>query len=55
MDQLAAQYIKLFPENVGTLALDAIVQHSQSKAADIFIGASSYGHVSRILLRVGRY
>ncbi|KAF5846576.1 hypothetical protein GGP41_004641 [Bipolaris sorokiniana] len=40
--QLAAQYISLFPDNVRTLVLDAISQHSQSEAADIFIGASSY-------------
>ncbi|KAJ5065623.1 hypothetical protein J3E74DRAFT_462115 [Bipolaris maydis] len=35
-------YISLFPDNVRTLVLDAISQHSQSEAADIFIGASSY-------------
>ncbi|USP80977.1 tap domain-containing protein [Curvularia clavata] len=43
--QLAAQYISLFPNNVRTLALDAVVQHSQAKAAEILIGASSYEHV----------
>lgn len=43
--QLAAQYISLFPDNVRTLALDAVVPHSQSKAVDIFISASSYEHV----------
>jgi pimeloyl-ACP methyl ester carboxylesterase len=43
--QLAAQYISLFPDNVRTLALDAVVQHSQSRAANIFIDASSYEFV----------
>jgi pimeloyl-ACP methyl ester carboxylesterase len=40
--QLGAQYISLFPENFRTLALDAIVQHSQSEAANIHIDTSSY-------------
>lgn len=40
--QIGAQYISLFPENIRTLALDAIVQHSQSEAANIHIDTSSY-------------
>ncbi|KAF1836408.1 hypothetical protein BDW02DRAFT_567150 [Decorospora gaudefroyi] len=40
--QLGAQYISLFPENFRTLALDAIVQHSQSDAVNIHIDTSSY-------------
>ncbi|RAQ99416.1 tap domain-containing protein [Stemphylium lycopersici] len=40
--QLGAQYIGLFPDNVRTFALDAIVQHSQSEAANIHIDTSSY-------------
>jgi pimeloyl-ACP methyl ester carboxylesterase len=43
--QIGVQYISLFPENVRTLALDAIVQHSQSEAANIHIDTSSYEHV----------
>jgi pimeloyl-ACP methyl ester carboxylesterase len=45
--QLGAQYISLFPESFRTLALDAIVQHSQSEAANIHIDTSSYELVLR--------
>ncbi|KAF2123384.1 hypothetical protein P153DRAFT_427037 [Dothidotthia symphoricarpi CBS 119687] len=40
--QLGAQYAALFPDNIRTLAIDGILQHSQSEAANIFIETSSY-------------
>ncbi|KAF9697460.1 hypothetical protein EKO04_004574 [Ascochyta lentis] len=40
--QLGAQYAELFPENIRTLALDGILQHSQAEAANLLIEASSY-------------
>jgi len=40
--QLGAQYAALFPDNIRTLALDGIAQHSQGQAANILIESSSY-------------
>jgi pimeloyl-ACP methyl ester carboxylesterase len=40
--QLGAQYAAMFPNNVRTLALDGILQHSQSEAANALIESSSY-------------
>ncbi|KAJ4315323.1 hypothetical protein N0V94_006019 [Neodidymelliopsis sp. IMI 364377] len=40
--QLGAQYAALFPDNIRTLALDGILQHSQAEAANLLIEASSY-------------
>lgn len=43
--QLGAQYAALFPDNIRTLALDGVLQHSQSEAANILIETSSYNLV----------
>lgn len=40
--QLAAQYAALFPDNIRTLALDGVLQHSQSEAANILTEISAY-------------
>jgi pimeloyl-ACP methyl ester carboxylesterase len=40
--QIGAQYAALFPDNVRTLALDGVVQHSQSEATNILIDSSAY-------------
>lgn len=40
--QLGAQYAQLFPDNIRTLALDGILQHSQAEAANLIIEATSY-------------
>lgn len=40
--QLGAQYAALFPDNIRTLALDGILQHSQSQAANLLIETTSY-------------
>jgi pimeloyl-ACP methyl ester carboxylesterase len=48
--QLGAQYAALFPDNIRTLALDGIVQHSLAEAANYLIKATSYSLVfSRFL------
>ncbi len=39
---LGAQYAQLFPDNIRTMALDGIVQHSQSEASNLIIESSSY-------------
>ena len=39
---LGAQYAELFPDNIRTMALDGIVQHSQSEAANMLIESTSY-------------
>ena len=38
--QLGAQYAALFPDNIRTLALDGITQHSQGEAANILVETS---------------
>jgi pimeloyl-ACP methyl ester carboxylesterase len=43
--QLGAQYAALFPDNIRTLALDGIVQHSQAEASNYLIKATSYALV----------
>lgn len=40
--QLGSQYADFFPNNIRTLALDGILQHSQSEASDLLIEATSY-------------
>jgi len=40
--QLGSQYAELFPNNIRTLALDGILQHSQSEASNLLIEATSY-------------
>lgn len=40
--QLGSQYAALFPNNIRTLALDGILQHSQAEAANLLIEATSY-------------
>jgi pimeloyl-ACP methyl ester carboxylesterase len=40
--QLGAQYAALFPDNIRTMALDGITQHSQGQAANILVESSSY-------------
>jgi pimeloyl-ACP methyl ester carboxylesterase len=40
--QLGAQYADLFPNNIRTLALDGILQHSQSEAANLLVESTSY-------------
>jgi pimeloyl-ACP methyl ester carboxylesterase len=40
--QLGAQYAALFPDNIRTLALDGIVQHSQGQAENILVESSAY-------------
>jgi pimeloyl-ACP methyl ester carboxylesterase len=40
--QLGAQYAALFPNNIRTLALDGIVQHSGAEAVNILVETSSY-------------
>lgn len=40
--QLGAQYASLFPNNIRTMALDAILQHSQSEASNLYIESTSY-------------
>ena len=48
--QLGAQYAALFPDNIRTLALDGVVQHSQAESANYLIKATSYALVfSRFL------
>lgn len=39
---LGAQYAALFPDNIRTLALDGIVQHSQAESTNSLIEATSY-------------
>ncbi|KAF1365562.1 hypothetical protein EJ07DRAFT_151047 [Lizonia empirigonia] len=39
--QLGAQYAALFPDNIRTVALDGILQHSQSQAANLLIETTS--------------
>ncbi|KAF2679124.1 alpha/beta-hydrolase [Lentithecium fluviatile CBS 122367] len=40
--QLGALYAALFPNNIRSMALDGITQHSQGQAANILIESSSY-------------
>jgi pimeloyl-ACP methyl ester carboxylesterase len=40
--QLGAQYAQLFPNNIRTLVLDAILQHSQSEASNLLIESTAY-------------
>ncbi|KAF2846525.1 hypothetical protein T440DRAFT_458205 [Plenodomus tracheiphilus IPT5] len=40
--QLGAQYAQLFPDNIRTMVLDGIVQHSQSEASNILIETTAY-------------
>ncbi|KAF1852020.1 alpha/beta-hydrolase [Cucurbitaria berberidis CBS 394.84] len=40
--QLGAQYADLFPNNIRTLVLDGVVQHSDSEAANVLTEAYSY-------------
>lgn len=43
--QLGAQYAALFPNNIRTLVLDGVLQHSQSEAANLLTETSSYSIV----------
>jgi pimeloyl-ACP methyl ester carboxylesterase len=39
---VGAQYAALFPDNLRSLALDAVIQHSQAESTNSFIEATSY-------------
>lgn len=40
--QIGEQYAELFPENVGRMALDAILDHSTSEVSGIFVEVSHF-------------
>ncbi|TID23570.1 hypothetical protein E2P81_ATG03135 [Venturia nashicola] len=40
--QIGAQYAELFPENIGRMALDAILDHSTSEVSGIFVESQAY-------------
>jgi pimeloyl-ACP methyl ester carboxylesterase len=42
--QLGAQYAQLFPDNIRTMVLDSMVQHSQSAASNVLIETTAYAN-----------
>jgi pimeloyl-ACP methyl ester carboxylesterase len=42
--QLGAQYAQLFPENIRSMVLDSMVQHSQSAASNVLIETTAYAN-----------